>query len=596
MLAINRANKKRWLRRFRRRSREAIELGQQADRKIESLLIRRFDRLMFVQRFVFLWILLFVLMYFCLVYQIRALSPYYQSLQPVPGGLYTEGIIGSFTNANPLYASGTADTAVSRLVFSGLFKYDTRNMLIGDLAKDWTLDAAQTRYTVHLKRNITWHDGQPFSADDVLFTYKTIQNVGSQSSLYASWQGINVTKQDNFTVNFDLPNPLSSFPYAMTNGLVPAHLLKDIPVQNLRSAAFNTNPVGSGPFIWKFAEVTGSNSADRQQRLTLAQFSKYWAGRPKLDGFSLITFSNDQRLISAFQKKQINAMGGLESVPEGLSHDKSVEAYTTPLSSAVMAFFNNSRPNLSDVNIRKALVSGVDRLQTLKLSPHPVNLVDSPLLHSQLGYDPTAVELSYNAARANQLLDQAGWPRGQAGQRFKNGQLLSLNLVSQDTQQYTKVSQFLQQQWGQLGIKVNVRYYNGDDLQSAVIANHAYDILLYAISIGVDPDVFAYWDSTQASLNSQGHLNLSEYKSGVADVALEGARTRADPALRLPKYKAFLGTWSQDAPALALYQPDFLYITRGPIFNYARKADNSGVDRFYNVDNWMVRQKRQTLN
>jgi ABC-type transport system substrate-binding protein len=86
---------------------------------------------------------------------------------------------------------------------------------------------------------------------------------------------------------------------------------------------------------------------------------------------------------------------------------------------------------------------------------------------------------------------------------------------------------------------------------------------LYGISLGVDPDVFAYWDSSQASISSQGHLNLSEYKSKAADQALESARTRADAQLRVTKYKAFLTAWTNDAPALALYQPNMLYISGG---------------------------------
>ncbi|HVS79093.1 MAG TPA: ABC transporter substrate-binding protein, partial [Candidatus Saccharimonadales bacterium] len=173
---IDDETKKRLKRRLRKRQKNALILGQQADQKIERLLIRRFDRLMSVRRFVFLWTSLLVLLIFTGVYQARGLSTYYQSLQPVPGGLYTEGVIGNFTNANPLYASGAADTAVSRLVFSGLFKYNNDNQLVGDLAKSYTLDESLNRYTVYLKHNLRWQDGYPITADDVVFTYKTIQN------------------------------------------------------------------------------------------------------------------------------------------------------------------------------------------------------------------------------------------------------------------------------------------------------------------------------------------------------------------------------------------------------------------------------------
>ena len=593
MQVVDDRTKKRLKKQLVSRRSEATVMGQQADDKIDRLLIRRFSRLVSVRRFVLLWILLFVLLSLVTALQLRELGKYYQVLKPTPGGLYNEGIIGTFTNANPIYANGAADTAVSRLVFSGLFKYDQHNKLVGDLASGYKTGSSLKQYTVYLKKNIKWQDGKPFTADDVVFTYKTIQNIEAQSSLYSSWQGITVTKTSSSSVSFNLPNPLTAFPYSLTNGIAPAHLLSKIPVQQLRSASFNTSPVGTGPFVWRYVDVTGGSSADRQQHISLAAYKNYWQGRPKLDGFSIITFGSEKRLVDTFKNKQLNAMSGLEVLPSELTKDKNIQTYITPSTSAVMAFFNNSRPGLSDAKVRQALVSSVDRSKPAHLSPYPLHLVDEPLLKNQLGYDKTLTELPYNLDSANQLLDQAGWPRDTSGYRSKAGQVLTFNLLSQDTITYETTATFLQQQWSKLGIKVNVNYRTSEDLQTSFIANHSYDILLYGISIGVDPDVYAYWDSSQASVTSQGHLNLSEYKSASSDQALEGGRTRDDVDLRAAKYKVFLTNWRSDAPALALYEPNFVYITRGPVFNYERDSANSASDRYYNVQNWMIRQKKQ---
>ncbi len=596
MAVVDGGTKKRFVRRFRRRQQGALEFSQQADQKIDRLLLRRLDRLVSVRRFVLLWIGLFAVLFFATFAQFRGLSRYYQSLQPVPGGIYSEGLVGSFTNANPLYASGAADVEISRLVFSGLLKYDKNNVLVGDLAQNYTLDKKQKNYTVHLRKNVTWHDGKPFTADDVVFTYKTIQTLGAQSALYSSWRDIEVTKIDDYTVNFNLPNSLSSFPYALTNGIVPEHLLKDIPPEQLRSASFNAKPIGTGPFVWRFVEVAGINPNERQQRITLSAFSKYWSGRPKLDGFNLLTFSREEQLINSFQKKQINAISGLTSLPKELKKDNSVQTYVTPLSSAVMVFFNNDRPILNDVEVRKALVSAVDRKQLHQLGPYPVIAVDEPLLRGQIGYNQSLTELPYNLSNARKLLEKDGWKLNSSGQRVKGKQALTYDMSSQDTPDYTRTAKFLQEQWDKIGVKVNIHYYGGDELQSGIIANHDYDALLYGISIGVDPDVFAFWDSSQASVSSQGHLNLSEYKSASADQALQAGRTRADANLRRIKYKSFLSAWRNDAPALSLYQPNFIYITRGSLYNYQHKALNSSADRFYNVADWEIRQKHQTNN
>lgn len=597
MAGIDDETKRRVARKLRRRRRTAVQLGQQADQQIERLLIRRFGRLASVRRFVILWVLLLLVLILAGVYQLLGLSAYYQELRPVPGGIYTEGVIGNFTDANPLYATGAADTAVSRLVFSGLFKYDSHNQLVGDLAQSYNLvGTQQTHYVVHLKHGLTWQDGKPVTADDVVFTYQMIQNLNTESPLYSSWSGISVTKKDAYTVNFDLPNSLSAFPYSLTNGILPVHLLGKTSPADLRSSPFNAKPIGSGPFEWKFIEVTGNNPTSRQQRISLAAFKNYAGGRPKLDGFNLITYSDDHQMVDAFKAKQITAMSGLDSLPDSLKKDKSIQTHVTPLTTAVMVFFKTTEQPLNDASVRNALVLAVDRGQLNGLFGYPVQLVDSPLLKGQLGYTPKLAEPTYNLAAAKKVLADDGWTAGNSGTLVKNGQPLSFSLTAPDTPEYTKAAQFLQAEWQQIGIKLQVTYYDNEDLQTSVVADHNYQALLDGINIGVDPDVYAYWDSSQASITSTGHLNLSEYKSSIVDRAVEAGRTRSDPKIRSVKYAQFLTQWRKDLPALALYQPNYLYVTRGQLFNYERKADNAAADRFDNVSNWMIRQKRVTTN
>lgn len=578
---------------IRRRKRSAQEIGQQADSQIEKLLIRRFERLVFVRRFVGLWVGLFVLLIFSTVIQLRSMGKYYQTSQPADGGVFSEGLVGTFTNASPLYATGTANEAVSRVVFSGLFKYDTTGQLVGDLARTIKIDKSEKNYIVSLKTGISWHDDQPFTADDVVFTYRTIQNGSAQSPLFSSWQDIVVSKVDDYTINFRLPNPLAAFPYSLTNGIVPEHILNKIEPRQMRSAQFNTAPVGTGPFKWKFVQVDGSPATGLEQHITLAPFDKYWSGKPRMDAFSFTTFTDENKLLEAYKSKKINAISGLNDVPEDIAADAVNEVYATPLTSAVMAFFNNSRNGLNDVSVRKALVHAIDTKDLVGDLKNVYGLVLSPLLKFQLGYDGGYVQAGYNPATANQLLDAAGYTRGPDGMRSKSGQPLEFSLVAQNTGNYTIVAKYLQKKWAELGVKTIVTYTKASDLQSDIIATHNYDILIHGISIGTDPDVYAYWDSTQASITSLGRLNLSEYKSKTADQALESARTRSDPAVRAVKYQTFVSTWVQDAPALAIYQPKYVYVSRGPIHSYQKQVMITPTDRYSNVHEWTIRQVRK---
>lgn len=590
---VSRAFKLRVRRRFRVQQRQVEAFGQQAEAHLERNFFKRLERLREVRRFVGAWLLLVALLGGCAVVQIRALSGYYEVASPVPGGTYAEGIIGSFTNANPIYATSPVDQAVSHLIFAGLYEYNDQNQLVGDLADGpAVVNDEGTTYTVHLRRNLTWQDGVPLTSDDVLFTYQAIQSPDAQSPLNASFQNIKITAPDAYTLTFTLPNILASFPYSLTTGILPRHILGKTVMSEMRSAAFNTRaPVGAGPFKWQSVFAASSSPDNAQQQITLVPFTHYYAGQPKLSSFVIHTFSQATDMVDSFNNHALTAMAGLDSVPAHDVKEDTVRSYSMLQTAAVMTFFKMDNPVLSDGQVRKALVLATNRQEILDSLGYPTRTVDEPLLRGQLGYDPAFAEAGFDENAANQTLDQAGWARGRDGVRQKDGKQFTFQLYAESSSEYSKVAKMLQKQWDAVGAKVDLQLQSGTDFQST-LAFHSYDALLYGISIGSDPDVFAFWDSTQADIRSPSRLNFSGYNSKIADNALEAGRTRLDPELRTIKYQPFLKAWQADAPAIGLYQPRYLYITRGQVFGLAEHRINNAVDRYDNVQNWMIRQKQ----
>lgn len=584
--------KLRWRRRIRQSRQQVGDIGAQADEHLEKHVLKRFNKLPNVRRFVTAWILLILLLLVGIIFQLRSLENAYLALQPVSGGTYNEGMIGVFTNANPLFSASNVDSSVSRLVFAGLFKYDQNNRLIGDLASSWQVDAQGLNYTVHLRPNLKWQDGHVLDASDVVYTYQTIQNPDAQSSLESSWKNIKVSAKNPLTVVFTLPNALSSFPYAMTNGLVPKHLLSGIPMTQLRSVAFNSvSPVGAGPFRWQAIETSGNNPDEQIQRIALKPNAEYHSGKPKLSGFVLSAFHDEKQLIDKLNKHELNGATGLSSVPEGLSKDLNIQTYNIPLTGEVLVFFKTTQEVLKDVKVRDALTRATDTNSIISGLDHPVIPANEPLLKNQLGYDKNIAQHGFDINAAKKLLDEAGWAIGSDGIRFKDGKPLSFKLYSQSNSEYSYVTQALQKQWRTIGVDVQVYLQSDSDLQTT-ISFHSYDALLYGITMGVDPDVFPYWHSSQADIRSSYRFNFSEYKSKAADKGLEGGRTRADNNNRIVKYKGFLTAWRDDAPAVALYQPRLFYITRGKLFGFDQNRLNVSTDRFNNVENWMIVQAK----
>lgn len=586
---------------FRKRKPATPGLAERAEDQFERNLIRRLGKLKPVRRFVAVWVLLCLVLIGGVVAQTRALSGYYQSMQPAPGGIYHEGIVGTYTNANPLYVTGQVNDAVSKLLFSGLFSYDQSNKLTGDLAETYTVDNLGTTYTVRLRPDLTWHDGRTLSSADVVFTYQTIQNPDAQSPLTPSWQNVVVSAPDARTVVFKLPNPLASFPHSLTTGIIPKHAFKDVKPANYRSLAFNTTqPIGSGPFRFKTIEVTGGSPADRQEEIELTPFEGYHGGEPALSSFVIHTYRDKEKMFDEFRDKTINAMTGAQDLPADIAEDKSIRTTVMPLTAANMVFFKTTQGVLADKAVRQALVGGSDVAEATKGLQQPVLPVRQPLLPGTPGFDPYFHQLSFGPGQANALLDQQGWVRGVDGIREKAGVKLGFKLYAQDSREYRTVAESLKRQWRQLGADVQVVLQEDADLRTTIsgvggAGGHAYDALLYGISLGVDPDGFVYWHSSQADVRSAARLNLSEYKSAVADLSLEDSRTRSDPALRAAKYKPFLQAWQQDAPALGLYQPRFTYVTRGQVFGLRDHTMTTDTDRFNNVADWMIRQTTQNI-
>lgn len=575
-----------------RKKSDAANSPEVAETWFDRHFVSRLDRLGPVKRFVTGWLLLVILLIGGLFTQNVLLSNYYQDLRPVPGGIYNEGVEGTFTNANPIFATSDVDRSVSRLIFAGLFTYDQHNRLAGELAQDYSVDTAGTTYTVHLKPHLTWQDGAPLTSSDVVFTYQTIQNPDTQSPLGSSWQGIDITAPDARTIVFKLPGPLASFPYNLTTGIVPKHLLGSITPARLRSADFNTvHPIGAGPFAWQAIQVTGSDPSTAQEQIAMVPFANYTRGKPKLQEFILHADASSDHLVKLFKGGDLTGLEGLSAVPPEVKHMSSAEVHSPLLTAETMVFFKMSTGVLSNQPVRNALAEGTDVPKIMKSLGYPTRAVREPLLPGQIGYDPSLVQPPFNQQAAKQILDTNGWVVGKNSVRYKNGQALEFTLTAANTAEYRAVTKQLQDQWRQLGVNAHIQLQDSSDFHNT-LAYHNYDAVLYGISIGVDPDVFVYWDSSQADVRSSNRLNLSEYKNAVADASIEAGRTRLTEQLRTIKYKPFLEAWQKDYPALGLYQPRMLYLTNGRVANFGNGPFNSAADRFNNVQNWEIRQAR----
>lgn len=559
----------------------AVDLQANSSQHVKKHVLKRVDRIVGVRRFMIGWIALVLLL--C-ISTIAVLLQVYNATRvntAINGGTYTEGMIGTINNLNPLFSSGSVDESSSELLFNGLVRYNTEGVLVPDLAVDWQTDDTRKVYTVKLRSDVRWHDGQPLKADDVVYTIGAIQNPETKSTLFASWQGVKVTALDDHQVRFELPAPFAPFLHALTFPVLPKHLLEDIKPDRLRTAAFNTSPVGTGPFVFSALRSEGT----KEQQVEFSKNDAYFRGAPKLDRFVLHTYPDDESLATALKEREITAAVDLKSESvASFANDTSIRPVDTPLNSGVFAFFKTTSPILADTSVRTALAKAIDRQAILDLFNTRYPPLKTPLLPSQLGYD-AAFSQQTNKDEAAKILDGAGWVKQPNGIRAKGGQPLELSLTTVNSSQYSALAGELQKQWGALGVSIKPQLLSSEQLQQNALSAHAYDILLYGISIGYDPDVYAYWHSSQARV---GGLNFSEWKSSRADSSLEVARTRLEPVLREARYKTFQDEWLKASPAVALYQPRSNYAYHQNAAGFVAFPATSPAERLTNVEQWTV--------
>lgn len=570
-------------------SRRVRKVESATTRHAHQFIVSRWRNLYDVRRNIGIWLLGVGILILAMAAHFIFLRTGYTEVAQVRGGTYAEGVVGRITTLNPLYATTAAELSASKLLFSSLFKYDDTGSLSGDLARGYEVDETGRQYTVSMRKDAYWHDGKPVTVDDVIFTVDILKKPASGTAQADSWKGIEVKKLDTDKIQFILPASYAPFPNALTFAVVPRHILAKTPVHLLRESKFGSTPVGSGPFSFHFMQQI----ADGQHAAVhLVRNNRYYLGSPKLERFQLHAYEDSNQLKTALQKQAINAASDItprDAVE--LRQNKQLTLHTIPLHSGVYALFNVTSPGLQDVRVRQALQAGTDINKILGRLAYKPERLELPFLPSQVSDTHTIKAPVFDEPKANALLDESGWKRDSKGMRTKDGQPLALRIVLVKGAEYEDVAKGLAEQWKKLGVEIQTRVVDTSDptqnFVSTVLQPRDYDVLLHELVIGADPDVYAYWHSSQAVARG---LNFANYTDDIGDDALASGRSRTNQALRDAKYRTFATHWLQQAPAIGLYRSSSIYATRSGVRAINQPAEFvTPADRYSNVHLWTAR-------
>lgn len=339
---------------------------------------------------------------------------------PDEKGVFVEGEIGSPRFLNPVFSeSYNVDRDIVELLYSGLMKYDETGRIVPDLAAEYKITDDGKTYEFTLKDDLFWSDGQKLTADDVVYTIKIVSDPAYKSPLRTRWLGVGAEKISDTSLRLKLKSPYSSFLENCTLKIMPRHIWENVSAENFALSPYNLEPVGSGPFMQKKIEKTKDGDITS---LTLVRNPKYYAKKPYLAEFTFMFFEDYDSLVTAFKRGVIQGFSpnlSDETTADTRYKGSTANAFSFPRYFA--AFFNSKETKtLSEAAVRQALNYATDKNSILAQNLNGKGaIVDSPILPQVFNYQNPQTVYNYDPAKAQELLDKAGYKTGSDGMRIK---------------------------------------------------------------------------------------------------------------------------------------------------------------------------------
>jgi peptide/nickel transport system substrate-binding protein len=477
------------------------------------------------------------------------------SLTPKKGGHVVEGNFSDVRTFNSMLSSDTASNQVLGLMFDGLLDERKNGDLIGALAQDVPkISSDGMTYTFKLRPNLKWSDGQPLTSDDVKFTYALAYD--PQYKDFASPRRGDLSK---YIASIDTPDPQTVIihttqvyaPFLASHGsygILPKHVLGQMTGKELNSADFNNAPsVANGAF--KFVKW------DKGQQVTLTRNDSYWGGAPYLDQWiykvlpDSVAVTNQLKTgeidIGPVDPGQFDALTGVSSVNRIEFPVPSFTFYAYQLDPA-------KSPLFQDKAVRQALIYALNLQQVVNaiFFKHGVVATSVEPPTSWAFKAKPQVQYSFDKAKAESMLDAAGWTKGSDGIRAKNGTKLKFTMITNaGNKQRESMLTYMQQAWSDIGVTATPSLIQFPQLVSQIVDIRTFDMFLVGFNWSNDPDEAPLFHSRNTA---PGGFNGAFFKNSQVDTILDQALVTLDRNKRKQLYGQFQDIMSDEVPAPVL--------------------------------------------
>ncbi|MDH4231858.1 MAG: peptide-binding protein [Nitrospirota bacterium] len=504
--------------------------------------------------------------------------------EPAYGDSLIEGTIGEPSILIPMLAGDSASHSVAGLIFNGLVKYDTDLSVIGDLAESWDISPDGLVITFHLRKGVKWADGVEFTADDVMFGYKTIIDEKTPTAYSEDFRQVKkaeVLDRHTFRVTYEKP-----FAPALTSwgnlAILPGHLLEG---KDITKSDLGRNPVGMGPYrLRKWAAG---------QELVLDSYHDYFEGRPYIDHYIYRVIPDSATMFLELQAGGIDMMGltpiQYTKQTNTVFFRKNFQKFRYPTFAYTHMAFNLRHPFFKDKRVRQAIGYAIDKSEIVDVVLFGLGTpATGPYVPNTWPYNPDVKKYEYNPEKAKQLLKEAGWEDTDGdGILDKDGNPFKFTILTNMGNTLRKnTATIIQWRLEKIGIKVDIRALEWSAFINNFIDKKRFEAVLLGWSIGLDPDQYDIWHSSKTK---EKEFNFISYSNPEVDELLEKGRRTFDIEERKKAYFRIQEILADELPYIFLYVPDATPIVHARF----KGIKPSPIGISYNLPKWYVPEKLQ---
>jgi len=516
-------------------------------------------------------------------------GPARKTARPAHGDTLIEALLGDIQGLIPNITSDSASHTIGDLIYSGLVKRDGSLRLVGDLAESWTVSRDCRNMTFQLRKDVKWHDGRPFTADDVVFTYQAMVNPKTPTAYKEDFKAVeSIEAVDAHTVRVRYARPYAKALQSWSTNMLPRHLLESYVAEGrLREAPQNReSPVGTGPYRFKEWR-TG-------EKVVLTANQDYYETGPYLSRLVYRIIPSQATIFLELKAKAIDSSGTLTALQYKRQTDypafrRAYQKFRYPSSAYTYFGFNLKDPRFADKRVRQAFAYAISKQELIE----GVRLglgreATGPYKPGTWVYNPNVKRYPHDLERARQLLAEAGWrEKNGDGLLVKDGKPFTFTLMTnQGNDERKKIAELIQASLRELGVGVDIRILEWASFIKEYIKKRRFEAIVLGWGIGLDPDQYEIWHSSKTGPDDLNHIS---YANPEVDEMLERGRSSCLEDERKKYYDRLQEILAEDQPVVFLYFPDALPVVSTRVYGVVETPNGIG----FNFTEWFVPRSLQ---